>query len=162
MRSWVFASGSLTRHLKSVCGSNFRVQVLRQSFADPFPDERRLLHMRRGRWALVREVTLFSGSGPLVLARSVLPLETLRGAGRRLAHLGNRPLGEFLFSCRDLERVRFEVAEVDCSCWHPNIGSEYGLAGETWGRRSLYALAGRSLLVAEFFLPPLSSLPGRP
>lgn len=160
MHSWVFVSGSLTRHLKSVCGPNFRVQVLRQSFASPFPDERRLLQMRQGRWALVREVALFSGNGPVVLARSILPLKTLRGAGRRLAHLGNRPLGEFLFSYQDLDRVRFEVAEVDRSCWHPSVGSEYGLNGGTWGRRSLYTLAGRPLLVAEFFLPPLSSFPG--
>lgn len=159
MHPWVFVSGSLTRHLKSFCGPNFRVQVLRQSFASPFPDERRLLQMRQGRWALVREVALFSGNGPLVLARSVLPLKTLRGAGRRLAHLGNRPLGEFLFSYRNLDRVRFEVAEVDRSCWHPSVGSEYGLNGGTWGRRSLYTLAGRPLLVAEFFLPPLFSFP---
>ncbi|MDD2767414.1 MAG: chorismate lyase [Methylococcus sp.] len=155
LQSWVFESGSLTRRLQAEYGDAFGVRVIRQRFAHPFPDEARLLGLRSGRRALVREVALLSGDRPLILARSVLPARTLRGAGRRLARLGNRPLGGILFASRSLRRSGFEVAKAGAETWLPGIRKEFGLSSPVWGRRSVYALSRRSLLVAEFFLPGL-------
>lgn len=159
MESWVFERGSLTRRLKAACGADFNVRVIRQGFAHPFPDEALLLKLRSGRRALVREVELRSRERPLVLARSVLPVQTLKGAGRRLAHLGNRPLGEILFASRRPRRHGFEAALAEVRHWQPAVRAGLGSAAPVWGRRSLYSIAGRPLLVAEFFLPAVLSAP---
>lgn len=155
LESWVFESGSLTQRLKAACGSCFNVRVIHQGFAHPFPDEVLLLKLRSGRHALVREVELRSGEQPWVLARSVLPVQTLKGAGRRLTHLDNRPLGEILFASRCLRRQGLETAQIGIRQWRPEVRAGLEPDETVWGRRSLYSIGGRPLLVAEFFLPVL-------
>jgi chorismate--pyruvate lyase len=157
MASWVFEQGSLTRRLKAACGARFNVRVVRQGFAHPYPDEALLLKLRSGRRALVREVELRSGERPLILARSVLPVRTLKGAGRRLARLENRPLGEILFASRRVRRHGLEAARAEIHRWRPEVRAGLEPAATVWGRRSLYSIAGRPLLVAEFFLPAVLS-----
>lgn len=132
--------------------------MIGQSFAHPFPDEVRLLGLGFGLGALVREVALMSGDRPLILARSVLPVRTLQGPGRRLARLGTRPLGEILFSCRSFQRSRFEPARADVCVWRSETRARFDLDAPVWGRRSVYSIGGRALLVAEFFLPALLSV----
>ena len=113
------------------------------------PDRRR---------ALAREVLLFGVRGPLVLARSVIPQEALRGEHCALARLGNRPLGEVLFAQRGLRRAHLEFVRVAPADWRPTVAQEFGLDGPLWGRRSLYQLGQVSLVVCEFFLPAVLSL----
>jgi chorismate--pyruvate lyase len=152
--SWVYESGSLTARLRRSYGSAFNVQVVDQSWSHPFHDEARLSGMARHRHALVREVRLCNGASPLIMARSVMPLEVLQGSGGRLARLGTRPLGEILFSYRGLRRDKLEYARIDVLDWTP--GAACFAAGETaWGRRSLYRVAGGHILVCEFFLSEL-------
>jgi chorismate--pyruvate lyase len=152
--SWLFETGSLTRRLRALCGDDFRVRVLGQDWQRPCADETRLLRLRAGQRAVVREVLLQCGDRPLVAARSVIPARTLHGAGRRLARLGRRPLGEVLFRDPRLERTRLELAELAAATWRPELSGAAG-TGRTWGRRSLYRLGHGTLLVAEFFLPAL-------
>ncbi|MDX1656372.1 MAG: chorismate lyase, partial [Candidatus Competibacteraceae bacterium] len=82
---------------------------------------------------------------------------TLRGRGRRLTRLGNRSLGEVLFSDPTVTRGAVEVARVGPASWlHQRAwpGPRHDLR-PLWGRRSLFWLAGRPLLVCELFLPDL-------
>lgn len=130
--------------------------MLRQDWLRPFADESRILRLPRSRVALVREVLLQCGDQPLVLARSVIPPDTLRGARRHLACLGNRPLGEILFSDPGLKRLGLQLAAVEKERWQPELSAAFDIARSSdriWGRRSLYAIAHGNLLVAEFFLP---------
>lgn len=163
--SWLYESGSLTSRLRRNCPSGFGVRVLRQRWDRPYPGEARVLGLGASRHALVREVVLHCHGHPLVIARSVIPAEALRGAQCRLAHLGDRPLGELLFAYRKLSRLSLELAQVAPANWR-SLGALLPQAeGCMWGRRSLYGVASGRVLVCEFFLPPVLALDesaGRP
>lgn len=96
---------------------------------------------------------LHAGSQPLILARTVLPEETIRIAHRNLSHLGNRPLGEVIFAYPDLERRRREFALLTNKHWSSAAQAAFPLDDEIWGRRTLYAIHQQPLLVSEYFLP---------
>ena len=158
--SWLFEDGSLTQRLRRGCVGPFRVVVLGQGWIKPFAEEARALGLRLGQRAVIREVSLQDGERPLVVARSVIPPRTLRGADRRLANLGNQPLGHILFADPRLRRQRLQLTRVAAADWLPNPGLGPMPDQTVWGRRSLYALGpGHCLLVAEFFLPALFAPP---
>lgn len=156
--SWLSEKGSLTRRLRTLTGPEFRVAVLREDWAKPFPGEARLLDLRTARSARVREVMLMAGDRPLVLARSIIPQRTLCGRHSPLARLGTRPLGEWLFAHPALRRLSLEFARVQPESWSADLGATRGIAVPVWGRRSHYRVARHPLLVCEFFLPALLSL----
>ncbi len=144
---WLLDSGSLTRRLRAACCGRFNVKVLSQRRSVPMRCERRLLGLPARRVALVREVLLSCGDVPWVFARTVMPPKTLVGRYRRLAHLGNRPLGELLFSDPGVRRGPLELVSLP----------EFPLPGRRpfWGRRSVFQAGGRPLLVSEFFMSEL-------
>lgn len=154
LRDWLWERGSLTRRVIAHCQGPFRVRLLRQSVGRPLGSERRLLAMPAGEQAVVREVELLCGGQPWVFARTLLPLANLGGAMRRLTRLGTRPLGEVLFTATDVERLVVEVAELDPNDGIYRVASAHLLEPpeRLWGRRALYALAGKFLLVNEIFL----------
>jgi len=158
MRSWLQESASLTARLRREAGAGFGVRLLGQGLGKPFAGESCLLGLPARRRALAREVLLFRGTAPLVLARTVIPPWVLRGEYCALARLGSRPLGEVLFAQRGLRRTRLEFARVCPMDWLPGIAQGYGLDAPVWGRRSLYEVGQVSLLVCEFFLPAVLSL----
>ncbi|HYE37642.1 chorismate--pyruvate lyase family protein [Methylocaldum sp.] len=156
LHSWLFETGSLTSRLRALCGAGFRVRLLRQRWLRPFAEESRALRLPPSRLALVREVLLQCDDQPLVLARSIIPADVLRGTQRHLAYLGNRPLGEILFSDPKLKRLRLQLATIENEKWRLDLSNAVDIAQSSnriWGRRSLYAIAHGNLLVAEFFLP---------
>jgi chorismate--pyruvate lyase len=154
---WLRDTGSLTARLKGCCGGGFRVRLLHQGWGRPLGSERRLLRIRRGATAVVREVELLCHEVPLVFARTVIPVASLRGPAKRLTLLGERPLGEVLFTDPHMRRGRMEVARLLPR--HPLFGA--ATAGleqrpdEIWGRRTLFHLRDASLLVNEVFLPAI-------
>ncbi len=151
--SWIYETGSLTQRLKKKCGIHFRVAVLNQGWVRPWPDEARMLHLKRSQTALVREVLLFCSRQPLIVARTIIPRTTLKGAQRRLASLGTRPLGEVIFTYPALRRDRLDTGQVHTLDWNPRIAESLAIDRSVWGRRTVYDIAGRKLLVCEFFLP---------
>lgn len=157
VQSCMSERSSLTRLLKRACGGRFQVELASQSRGRPAGDEARALDLRPGEYCLIRQVFLRCDGDPWVYGRTVVPLRTLRGRRRRLAHLGNRPLGEVLFSADSMPRGTVEFARI------PNDDSLFGLAMRgaaatppwLWGRRSLFRLHKHPLLVIEIFLPDL-------
>jgi chorismate--pyruvate lyase len=159
IRPWLRDSGSLTRRLQRACPDAFGVRVLRQRWTRPRLHEARVLAMRPGARALVREVHLLCDSTPWVFARTVMPVQTLKGRHRRLAYLGARPLGGLLFANRALKR-----GEVEAAALGPNdplyaFALPDGGRAPLWGRRSVFRLGKARLLVSEFFLPALTRNP---
>lgn len=157
LRDWLLDTGSLTRRVQQACGGRFRVQVEMQGWGRPRLDEYRALGLRFGRVALIREVHLLCDGRPWVFARTIIPVTTLRGRQRRLAHLGSRPLGAVLFADPHMQRGPVEVA---CIPPHSRLfaAASRGLKrrpAAIWGRRSVFRLGGKPLLVSEFFLPGL-------
>lgn len=139
LESWLFDPASLTKRLQRKSNGNFRVEVKQQCWQKPLCDEALALGIPIHQWALVREVTLLGNNIPWVQARSVLPLKTLRGKTGYLAHLGNRPLGAALFKEPSLKRLPLQ----------------YAYQKPLWGRRSVFIVRKKPVLVAEYFLPAL-------
>lgn len=164
-RDWLVDSASLTLRIKKFCRRNkkggFSVKLLRQGMAIPSNDEVQRLRLLSRRYALIREVLLLCGDTPVIFARTVIPIKTLTGPQRQLGHLGNRPLGEFLFSQPGLHRDAMEVAvlknghQLFDSTLSSLSEQSQAMPSEVWARRSVFCLREKPLLVAEVFLPDI-------
>jgi len=149
--AWLLDQGSLTAKLVAASGGDFEVQVCFQGVASPKPSERKLLGLGRGHWALVREVVLRGRGEPWVFARSLIPLTSLTGRLRQLRRFDSRPLGAFLFAQPDLQRGTMEVSRIGPG--RAYVPPDLQGRAHLWGRRSVFRLEGRPLLVSEVFLP---------
>lgn len=146
---WVRDTASLTHRLRA--RGRFSVTPLEQGVRAPRADEAGLLELGSRRWALIREVLLQLDDEPVVYARSVLPLESLIGPNRRLAHMDRRSLGAELFRPPVARRRACWLARVPATA----LPADTRAREPVWGRQSLFLKRGQPLLVAEFFLPAL-------
>lgn len=144
-RPWLQVEGSFTKALQQQCRTGFHVEVVREGFSAPSPEEARRLAIPARQQAWVREVRLCGDGTPWVLARTVIPLRCLEGRGRRLRNLGNKPLGAYLFSNPEWARGPLETGLCQ-----PRTSSQPHLA-----RRSLFHRGQNALMVCEFLLPTL-------
>ena len=150
---WLLDPSSLTARLKKYCQS-FRVEVLGQRIEHCHPLEAND-DIIVGEQVLVREVLLYCDDKPQVFARSLLPLRSLTGTEKQLAHLGNESLGQVLFNNPELARKCIEVSSFNHNSSLPKLTQSLGLSQEPllWGRRSVFILHEKPLMVAEVFLP---------
>jgi len=110
---------------------------------------------------LVREVHLLCRQRPWVFARTVIPVQTMTGSVRRLARLGSRPLGGLLFADPSVRRGALEIARI--APGHSLYGTATGgtNGAPIWGRRSVFHLDNKPLLVSEVFLSEVGNGEGR-
>lgn len=155
-RSWLLDHSSLTRRLQRCCRGSFRVAVIAQRMEPPMLSEARALGRPPQEVALVRQVHLLCDEIPWVFARTVVPLPSLQSGLKRLAVLGDKPLGAVLFADPKMERTPVEVASIDPRhrLYRMSRGKQPS-DKPLWGRRSVFSLQGNQLLVSEFFLPEL-------
>ena len=157
IEDWLLDRGSLTSRLIKASDGEFRVKVLHQGWGRPLYSESQLLGTRRAETALVREVELLGHGTPWVFARTLIPASSLSGSARRLANLGSKPLGAVLFSDPGMRRGPIQVARLQPR--HPLFVAATShleqKPAELWGRRTLFYLAGKPLLVNEVFLPDI-------
>jgi chorismate--pyruvate lyase len=155
---WLLDPHSLTDRVRSCCRDGFSVRVASQGWGAPEPNEAQILGVRLRSRVLLREVQLLCGKTPWVFARTLIPVHTLTGARRRLGYLGNKPLGAFLFADPAMRRGPVELACIRPATRIYRAATE-GLVDkpdELWGRRSVFRLAGKPLLVCEIFLPSIA------
>ena len=147
--------GSLTARLIKASNHNFSVSLLSQVWSRASLSESRLLNVRPQHRCMIREVLLRCNNQPWVYARSVLPAKTLRGKLGHLRRLGNKPLGQLLFSTPNMRRDEFELAFAPAGvlCEHPAVANYCKLEQAIWGRRSRFELYQKPLIVSEIFLP---------
>lgn len=152
-RSWLLDRGSLTQRLISASNGHFRVRKLQQSWQYPTPSEAACLQLKPRQLAMVREVELLCHNQPWVYARSVFPQATLTGRLRCLKKLDARPLGALLFNDPSMRRTHFEVAALN----NAELSGYFNTTSDRffWGRRSLFFIDEKPLLVSEIFLPAL-------
>jgi chorismate lyase len=155
LAGWLLDRASLTRRLQQLCPGEFRVQLLSQFRGVPRLDEARVLGMQSRDLAVVRQVWLLCGGTPWVYARTVIPLASLRGKLLRLGRLGTRPLGGVLFADPGMRRGIVELAELLPGHAVHTAATRHMQQRHAalWGRRSVFSISGKPLLVSEIFLP---------
>jgi hypothetical protein len=107
--------------------------------------------MHRNGLAIIRQVELLCDQQPWVYARTVIPESSLSGRLRRLARLGTRPLGAMLFADRGMRRDMVELARIlpGQTLVADVVRGQQPDHGEIWGRRSVFRLAHKPLLVVR-------------
>jgi len=157
LRDCLLDTGSLTRKLEKYCKGNFNLNLKNQSWRRPLQDEANVLGLRSGEYALIREIYFKCNATPWVYGRSIIPARTLRGAQRRLAYWGQRSLGSYLFSEQKTFRGQMEIAKISPpdTLFHLTVNSDTCHANLLWGRRSIFYIKNKPLLVVEVFLPEL-------
>lgn len=150
-RRWLTNRDSLTQHLVNASQGNFRVRLIKQGWERPTPSESRSLNISDRELAVVREVQLLGNDNVWVYARSVIPASTLTGRERQLHHVGNRSLGTILFTDPTMRRGPLQISQIHLSD-----------QASVWGRRSVFYLSGKPLLVSEVFLPELEQVNYQP
>ncbi|MCW5604337.1 MAG: chorismate lyase [Burkholderiales bacterium] len=156
---WLRDETSLTDRIRSRC-SAFSVKVVFQGLRRADRDERFLLRDADRRRMLVREVLLYCRRTPVVFAHSVLDPDDLRGPWRRLAGLGNRPLGAALFADPLVRRHPLRQKKLHAHHeLHRRARATLSTGpGPLWARRSLFTLHESPILVTEVFLPGILKL----
>ena len=157
---WLFDANSLTARLMAACQGRFRVEVISQGWQRPMLNEEQCLKIRANRHALVRQVYLYCNDTPWVFARTVIPHTTLSGKEKHLAHLQNKPLGAVLFAEPTMRRSEVEVAEIKPGqrLFHTATAKLDADPKSIWGRRSVFYLHDKPLLVSEIFLPDIPTI----
>ena len=144
---WLFDSGSLTQRLKMFGGKSFDLTLLEEAWlsSDSFESQGKFGPISIGHEFWSRKVCLSCFDRSVVMAHTLVPQHSLVGKLKEILILDTKPLGEYLFQEKHLLRSTFEI-----------INYQSGL----WGRRSLFFLYRKPVLVAEFFLPQFLHLQG--
>lgn len=142
-RDWLLDSGSLTERLDQISSDTFHVNVIDEGWCLAGQRQRQIFagdKVTQLMWS--RRVQLCLYGRPWVAAHSLIPYSSLVGSGRQLVSLKSKPLGRFLFQQSGLQRGGLEVTR---------------LTDDIWGRRSLFYLQQKPILVAEFFWPGMQN-----
>ena len=158
-RPWLTDRGSLTQRIADRC-PRLNVRLVFQGLRAPTRDEAFLFADSGRARVLVREVYLYCGDMPVVFAHSVIDPRSLRGPWRRIAGLGNRPLGAALFA--DPRIRRYPLRQKRLSRHHElyrrAVEALASPPPHLWARRSLFLLHKSPILVTEVFLPGIHKL----
>jgi len=153
LMSWLIEPSSLTARLRSNA-NQFRVSVLGQRI-ESCREEEASADIKAGEQVLVREVLLFCDDVPHVFARSLLPLNSLTGEQQGLANIGDQSLGQILFNHPHLIRKNIEIASFEQHASLSPLLTSLSMShtDKLWGRRSVFVIDNKPMMVAEVFLP---------
>ena len=135
--SWLNEAGSITSRIKSF--SNFKLKLLKDGpgEVDIIEDDLIISNYEENN---IREVILLSNEEPLIYAKSIIPLETIKLGLNILGNLKENPLGDILFSNPEIKKkymlfARFQSKEEIFN-----------------GRKGIYTVKGYRFSVCEIFL----------
>ncbi|MEC5321211.1 chorismate lyase [Brenneria populi subsp. brevivirga] len=136
VRDWLMETHSMTRRLEAHC-VRLTVSIRSEGFVAPGEPDDECAHLPVSERYWLREVVLYGDGRPWLFGRTLIPRQTLAGAGIDLTNIGSVPLGRYLFQHDALTRDYIHV----------------GLCEGLWARRSRLRLSGHPLLLTELFLP---------
>ncbi|OAI48794.1 hypothetical protein AYO45_04035 [Gammaproteobacteria bacterium SCGC AG-212-F23] len=142
LQTWLTYTGSFMERLKAHAIVDTKISVLNQGWEKANSDE--INFLQTDEKTLIREVLIGNQTNLWMYARSVFPESTLTEQEQSLAHLGVKPLGEFLFNHPEMQRSDFKMKKL--------------LPSKLWARCSLFYLRGKKLLLTEIFSPALMEL----
>ena len=108
--SWLNEPGSITSRIKSF--SDFKLKLLRDGPGEVDASEDDLI-ISNYRENNIREVLLYSNEEPLIYAKSIIPLETIRLGLGVLGNLKENPLGDILFSNPEIKKKYMLFAKFE-------------------------------------------------
>ena len=135
--SWLNEPGSITSRIKSF--SDFKLKLLRDGPGEVDASEDDLI-ISNYRENNIREVLLYSDEEPLIYAKSVIPLETIRLGLDVLGNLKENPLGDILFSNPEIKKKYMLFAKFESN------------KKIFYGRKGIYTVKGYPFSVCEIFL----------
>ena len=137
LKSWLYASGSLTQQLTDFAGGVFKVQPIEEHYQRLLRADAQWMNMPHQHTSWVRESYLYGcDAEPWVKAKSIFPILSLQRRARLFKHIGKKPIGWFLFQ------------RTNPICQRRVILLEDG-----WTRQSSYTWHGCKFIVQETFLP---------
>ena len=159
LQKWLVNRESLTHALTCACPEKFSVKIFNEGWQKPSLNERKTLGLKNHSLAFVRQVHLFCGDQAWVYARTVIPENTLHGELQKLTHLGTQPLGAILFANKHILRGDIETTKISGKNKLHTAALTYSKnkTDNIWGRRSLFHIGDKPLIVSEIFLPNIIS-----
>lgn len=137
LKKWLCASGSLTQQLIDLGDGQFRVKPYKEYFQRLEFNDAKWMGMPHQHTSWVRESFLYGcEERPWVKAKSIFPIMSLQKKARIFKHIGEKPIGWFLFQ------------RTNPLCERRVIWLEDG-----WTRQSCYTWHGCKFIVQETFLP---------
>ncbi|WP_089603562.1 chorismate--pyruvate lyase family protein [Acinetobacter piscicola] len=137
LKTWLYASGSLTQQLTDLAGGTFSVQPIQEHYKRLTFIDSQWMKMPHQHTSWVRESYLFGcEEQPWVKAKSIFPILSIHSKARLFKHIRNKPIGKFLF-----QRT------------NPQCERRVLLLEEGWTRQSCYTWHGCKFIVQETFLP---------
>ena len=135
--SWLNEPGSVTSRIKSF--SDFKLRLLRDGpgEVDAAEDDLIISNYEENN---IREVVLCSNEEPLIYAKSIIPLETIRLGLGVLGNLKENPLGDILFSNPEIKKKYMLFAKFESN------------KKIFYGRKGIYTVKGYPFSVCEIFL----------
>ncbi len=158
LHPFIFHTGSLTRYIRQQCHGKFNIAIKSESWQYPMQDEVQLIKTRQSEKVFIRESWLKCDDKALIYARTIIPRKTLTGKNKKLTELGNKPLGEILFSGKTSYRASMRYAEITktCSLYNQVISNDE-INSRLWARQSLFYIRKKPLLIIEVFLPEITT-----
>ena len=137
LKTWLYASGSLTQQLTDLAGGVFSVQPIQEHYKRLTFIDSQWMKMPHQHTSWVRESYLFGcEQQPWVKAKSIFPILSIHAKARLFKHIRNKPIGKFLFQ------------RTNPQCERRVLFLEDG-----WTRQSCYTWHGCKFIVQETFLP---------
>ena len=135
--SWLNEPGSITSRIKSF--SDFKLKLLRDGpgEVDSADDDLIISNYKENN---IREVLLYSDEEPIIYAKSIIPLETIRLGLGVLGNLKENPLGDILFSNPEIKKKHMLFAKFESN------------KKIFYGRKGIYTVKGFPFSVCEVFL----------
>lgn len=156
LQRWLLNNGSLTARLLALFQGDLKVEIISQYWGTPRTDEALAMAIVPRAKVLIREVILHGGGQACIYARSILPYRSLTGHMRAMRKLDNRPLGAWLFSQPNMRRGPLTVASFQHN--EVELPALVQQNHPLWGRRSVFYIDDKPLLVSEIFLEPLFNI----
>ena len=136
-RSWLFEKTSITERIKKA--HSFRLELLSEEIEEIDEEEVNALELPTNQ-TMVRRVKLFADEKEFVIAKSIIPEETKKLGFSGLENLGNKPLGNLIFTSKQFIKTKVMFAKFLYK------GKNF------WGRATIFNVNGYPMSINEVFL----------
>lgn len=163
-RQWLSGAGRLVQAFKARVGE-VTMEKVQETYAKPFIDEQIALNLP-DKEMHIRQVIIAAQSGQrLCYARVIIPDKTYEAYAQLFSGLGTQFIGDtLLYNNKDVVREAFQFACFDSTSSYANaffaLSPEVKIEENLWvARRSIFLWQDCPLLITEFLLPYLATVP---